>query len=245
MNLILFTKSNRQNDKLYCLDDYRADHIINILKSNPGDNLDVGLLNSGFGTGTIEEITNKRVIIRCDSLKPPEKLTPEIDLICALPRPQTLKKVLFISGMMGIRRLFLIRANRVEKSYYHSPLLEEENRSKHLFEGMMQGKNVICPEVEIFDRFKKFFEDSFPALFDDEYLKLLPDLDTAIKLKTTYDKNRSKIVIAIGPEGGWVPFETEMMEQYGFTKCKLGNWILRVEHAVMAALAQIEALKDK
>ncbi|NIP44236.1 MAG: RNA methyltransferase, partial [candidate division Zixibacteria bacterium] len=57
-----------------------------------------------------------------------------------------------------------------------------------------------------------------------------------------YDGSSGRILLAIGPEGGWVPFEIEMMQNHGFQKCTLGRWILRVEHAVTASLSQIEMI---
>ena len=39
-------------------------------------------------------------------------------------------------------------------------------------------------------------------------------------------------VVAIGPEGGWVPFEVELLEAHGFRPFSLGPRILRVETAV-------------
>ena len=89
---------------------------------------------------------------------------PEIDLVCALPRPQTLKKVLITSAMMGVRSLHLIRANRVEKSYFQSPLIQAENRLPYLVEGLAQGKLTRLPQVEVHDRFRAFFEDDLPRL---------------------------------------------------------------------------------
>ena len=48
---------------------------------------------------------------------------------------------------------------------------------------------------------------------------------------------------AVGPEGGWVPFELNLMQSLGFNPFTLGRWTLRVEHAVTAALSQIELMR--
>jgi RsmE family RNA methyltransferase len=51
------------------------------------------------------------------------------------------------------------------------------------------------------------------------------------------------LLFAIGPEGGWVLFEIELMEGLGFKRFSLGRWTLRVEHAVTAVLSQLELLR--
>ena len=148
---------------------------------------------------------------------------------------------------MNVHSLFLIRANRVEKSYYHSPLLNPENYQTYLIEGLSQGKFTRLPEVSIFERFKPFFEDSFPNIekqAGSEYIKLLPDSESGVMLNDVYSGDEQNIILAIGPEGGWVPFEIELMQGLGFKGFSLGPWTLRVEHALTAALAQIEAISS-
>jgi 16S rRNA (uracil1498-N3)-methyltransferase len=51
------------------------------------------------------------------------------------------------------------------------------------------------------------------------------------------------VLIAIGPEGGWIDRELDSFAARGFTAVRLGAPILRVEAAVTAALAQITLLR--
>jgi RsmE family RNA methyltransferase len=47
-------------------------------------------------------------------------------------------------------------------------------------------------------------------------------------------------VVAIGPEGGWIPYEVGMLEARGFQAFSLGPRILRVDVAVPYILGQLE-----
>ena len=47
------------------------------------------------------------------------------------------------------------------------------------------------------------------------------------------------IVLAIGPEGGWIPYEVEKFTAAGLQPVQLGERILRVETAVSALLARL------
>ncbi len=281
MNIIILFESDKQDDGLYHLSDYRAEHIRSILKPQINDRLEIGILNGQRGTASVQSITENEIILSDLLLENPITDDLTIDIIVALPRPQTVKKVLFISAMMGVRKIFFIRSNRVEKSFFHSPLLEEKNYNRFLIDGLQQGKKTLLPIVSIHDKFKPFMQDSLSRFYNEKKespIKLLPELDTeqtlvdifsickeeadegicrslntnegvshslnnVIPVKTGIHKKGTHILLAIGPEGGWVPYETEMMFSLGFQKFKLGSWTLRVEHALTACLAQIELFR--
>lgn len=242
MNLIILTEQDRTGESRFRLDDSRLVHIRTVLKLKPGDNLEVGLLDGPVASARVLSIGDKETVLEVNSWQEPSAGTPDTTLICALPRPQTLKKVLITCAMMGVRRLDLIRANRVEKSYFSSPMLESENQLPFLIEGLAQGKRTRLPEVHVHDRFRRFFEDVLDTTFRPtaDSLRLLCEPETKHRLPDLADGRHSRVLLAIGPEGGWVPFEIELMESRGFVPFSLGSWILRVEHAVVAALAQLE-----
>ena len=246
MNLIILTEADRVAENTFRLADNRAEHIRSVLKLGAGDTVLVGLLNGPQCTAHIVQDNSKSVELTCDNWREIPIPCPAIDLICALPRPQTLKKVLLTCAMTGVRSLHLIRANRVEKSYFQSPLIQAENQLPYLIEGLTQGKLTRLPLVSVHDRFRRFFEDEVDPIECDtgpESLRLLCSPDTKATLDTVYDKGTDQMIIAVGPEGGWVPFETELMQSVGFRPFTLGRWTLRVEHAVTAALAQVELMR--
>lgn len=245
MNIIILFESDKQDNGLYHLSDYRAEHIRSILKSQINDRLEIGILNGQQGTASVQSITENEIILSDVQLEETLQNNITIDIIVALPRPQTVKKVLFISAMMGVRNIFFIRSNRVEKSFFHSPLLEEKNYNRFLIDGLQQGKKTLLPMVSIHDKFKPFMQDSLRLFYkerQEQPLMLLPELEISDTLLDVYDKKNKHVLVAIGPEGGWVPFETEMMTSLGFHKFKLGGWTLRVEYALTACLAQISLL---
>jgi RsmE family RNA methyltransferase len=47
------------------------------------------------------------------------------------------------------------------------------------------------------------------------------------------------VTLAIGPEGGWIPYEIEELTEAGLQPVQLGDRILRVETAVSALLARL------
>lgn len=246
MNIIILLESDKKDDGVYHLSDERAEHIRSILKSQINDRLEIGILNGQLGTASINSISDDEIILSDLQLENEKPIDLTIDIIVALPRPQTVKKVLLTSAMMRVRNIFFIRTNRVEKSFFHSPLLEKENYNRFLIDGLQQGKNTQLPIVSIHDKFKPFMQDSRRLFYEkrnEQPICLLPELDTEQTLKDIFDKDNKHLLVAIGPEGGWVPFEIDMMQSLGFQKFKLGDWTLRVEHALTVCLAQVELLK--
>ncbi len=241
MNIIILTEKDSKSEKIYKISDNRFTHINNILKSEIGNIIEIGILNDRIGKAKIIDKNDCEILLEIIKLDNNNIISPTIDIICALPRPQTLKKVLNTCATMGVKNLHLIRSEKVEKSYFHSPLLEQKNYTKYLIEGLAQGKRTLLPKVTIHHKFKSFFETNY-NLNEENDLKLLAQPNLNNYLTKDEFNNLKSIVLAIGPEGGWNDFEINFMEERGFKKFKLSEYILRVETAVTASLAQVELL---
>lgn len=240
MNIIILTKEDRIKDDLYHLNDERYFHIRDILKLNETDVCEIGMLNGPCGKASVRNIDSEKVILKIDELYPIKEPEKGIEIICALPRPQTLKKVLSNCATMGVSKISLIRSEKVEKSYFQSPLLEKRNYDKYLIEGLSQGKRTHLPDVEIHKKFKPFFESRFPEN-DSVYILAIPEAEDYLSASIISEKN---LIIAIGPEAGWNEFEINFMKNAGFSEFKLSENTLRVENAVVSVLAQIELLRN-
>jgi len=244
MNLIILEGSDHAGAGRYVLTDSRADHIRVVLKAEPGDSVAVGLLNGPIARGRIETVSVEAVSLVCEGLTPMHDAFP-IDLILAMPRPKALKRVLVTIASMAVRSVHLVNAARVEKSYFDSPVLEPEIMRSHLIEGLSQGKHTQLPNVTVHKLFRPFVEDTMPQLATTEGgpgRRLLCHPGAKHRATDLALDPLQPVRLAIGPEGGWVPFEVELLEAAGFESFELGPWVLRVEAAVAVALGQISML---
>lgn len=242
MNLILL-HPQELTDNHVTLTGRRAEHIRKILRSTVGDSVRVGVLGGMLGTGCIREIDGHGIVLQVNlSLQP--QACPPTDLILAVPRPIMLKRVLAQAASMGVDRIFLINANRVEKSFFNSTLIRNNDFSEPLLLGLEQAIDTKLPEVSVHSRFRPFVEDLLPGLSDGCPVRLLahPEGDRNIS-QAAGKVSGQRAILAIGPEGGWVDFEVQRFKEQGFVSFSLGTRILRVDTAVPALLAQLNLLR--
>lgn len=243
MNIVIVAPEDFAHDEVCVLRDKRAEHIRTVLRGEAGQTIKVGMLNGNLGSGAIVSISDSSVELRCVFDTPTPTLSPTVDLICAVSRPKILRKVLYVSAMMGVRRIVFVRANRTDKSYLGSELLTAGGAKPFLIEGLSQGGFTHLPEVVFEPLFRPFVEDRLDGLFAprENFLRLLVDPSGKGSVSSlTRGCDNCHIVAAIGPENGWVEFERGVFEQQQFAPITLGPWTLRVEYAVAALLSQLQ-----
>jgi RsmE family RNA methyltransferase len=239
MNLVLLTEEDFVDADTVRLTGRRRLHAREVLKAQAGDALKVGLLQGPVGVGTVQEDSPDALVLKVSwRAAPPPR--PGVDLILALPRPKTLKKVLPACAALGVDRLVLLNSARVEKSYFESFVLEETSLRELLFLGLEQAKDTVLPEISIKKFFRPFVEDEIGAFCGPVATRLLPHPPAAKTLAEGRGPPGRK-VLAIGPEGGWVPFEVALLEAQGFVPVTAGPRPLRVEVAIPWLLGMLGA----
>lgn len=244
MNLILIEPGEISNNRV-ALKDRRCRHIRKVLRSKKGDTVKIGLVGGAIGIGRIIEIVPTQVVLEVKQLDSPPPPPSPTELILALPRPIMLKRVLAQAASLGVARIYLINANRVEKSFFSASLLAEQNYTAYLRKGLEQAVDTRLPEISIHKRFKPFVEDCLPEMINKYSTKLIAHPDSTSSLDQAVTRPfTAKAVLAVGPEGGWVDYEVGKFTELGFTPFTLGTRILRVDTAVPALLAQLDLLRQ-
>jgi len=243
MNLILL-HPQELTDQHVTLTGRRAEHIRKILRGTVGNSVRVGMLGGLLGAGCIQEMDGNRVVLKVHLTTEPPTFPPT-DLVLAVPRPIMLKRVLAQAASMGVTRIFLINANRVEKSFFSSTLIQNNDFTEPLCLGLEQAMDTRLPEISVHPRFRPFVEDLLPELLSDCPIRLLahPEGNQTIA-QAAKGLSAQRTVLAIGPEGGWVDFEVQRFMEQGFTPFSLGPRILRVDTAVPALMAQLSLLRQ-
>ena len=235
MNLIILFKNDFiDGTSQVSIHDYRLKHIREVNKSSVGDELRVGLIGGNIGTGRITFIDDNRLKMEVTlDQEPPAPVL--LTLVLAMPRPRVLKRVLSQVTAMGTKKIILINSYRVEKSFWKSPVLEIENLNKYLIRGLEQGKDTIVPEVWIRPLFKPFVEDELPCVTKES----LPFVAHPVSSEPCPYNVGKPVTLAVGPEGGFIPYEIEKLIACGFTAVHLGERILHVESAISGLISRL------
>jgi RsmE family RNA methyltransferase len=237
VNLVLLFEPERVLADRFLVRGPRAEHIRNVLGAKIGDELRVGLLEGPVGVARVLSL-GPEVELSCVFEETPPR--PDVDLILAVPRPKSLKKLLPEVTALGVDRLILLRTWRVAKPYLSTAILEPKIHQPLLHEGMMQAMTTRMPRVSVEPLFKPFVEDRLPSF---EGLKLVAHPYAETPLHQVPIAAGERIVLLVGPEGGLLPYEIDALESSGFRSIHMGERILRVETACVALLAQLSLLR--
>ena len=245
MNLILIHPHEPDSAGLVRLAGERAEHIRHVLKATPGKTLRIGLLNGPKGCGTVESVSGKEVVLRCEF---EEKIPacPAVDLLLALPRPKVMKRLWAQLAALGIGRIILTNAEKVERYYFDSHVLEPDFYNERLIEGLQQAGDTLLPEVRIVKELKPFLEDELNSVFPVSGKKLLADPSGEQNVFQALESaEAAKILMAVGPEGGWTPYELELFAAHGFKIFHAGPRILRTDTACIALLSMVAEIQRR
>ena len=232
MNRILFESSEIADGVATC-SDARAEHILAVLHGEVGQTLKTGELDGRIGTGEIVSIEGRTVAIKVSHTE--ESLRPWCDLVLAPPRPRVMKRLLPQLASLGVGTIVLVGAKKVEKDFWGATLLKEENYRPLLVDGLMQAGTSVVPRMETRRNFRRFVGDELDSLF--------PTANRVVGhpggAPNAPAQKPGRLLLAVGPEGGWTDDEVFLLESHGFSRYSLGSRILRTDTALVALLARL------
>ncbi|GAC1374636.1 MAG: hypothetical protein NVSMB40_11840 [Aquirhabdus sp.] len=101
--------------------------------------------------------------------------------------------------------------------------------------GLEQAGDTVAPVIEVRPRFRPFVEDELPALVLGKTAIVAHPYATAVApIGLT-----TPCVLVVGAEGGFIPFEIDLLEKSGCQSVSLGQRILRTETAVPLLIGRL------
>ncbi|MES2855169.1 MAG: 16S rRNA (uracil(1498)-N(3))-methyltransferase [Bdellovibrionota bacterium] len=237
MNLILFDANELQKSTLE-VRDRRARHIVDIHRARLGDILNVGQIDGLQGTGKVIEVSSSPddPVVKLEiELKHPSPPPLSLTLFLALPRPKFLRKTLQTVATLGVKDIYLINSARVEKVYWSCAQLSETEVRESFLLGLEQARDTLLPRLHLKNLFKPFVEDELPSLISrsEAYVAHPSATDECPRART------GPLSLAIGPEGGFIPYEIDHLIRAGMKPVSIGPRILKVETAVTALISRL------
>ena len=233
MNLLLL-RTDQIKQNIAIVNGRQFDQLTKVQRAKLGDSVRVGEINGLMGTGTITAMDSQSASIQIDLNSSPPAALP-LTLILALPRPKMLRRIIQTIAAMGVKKLYLINSHRVEKSFWQTAFLQPDALREQLILGLEQARDTRMPEIIQRKLFKPFVEDELGEIITGtNALVAQPSSQSSCPVNSA-----EPISLAIGPEGGFIPYEIEKLNQIGFESVHLGPRILRVENAVPALISRL------
>jgi RsmE family RNA methyltransferase len=244
VNVLLLAPDEIGADGVVVLSPPHAAHVGKVLKVPVGHSLRVGVIDGPMGTGTVTAIAGDRVELRC-TFEPAIPARPRVDVLLALPRPKVMRRLWAQLAALGVGQVILTNAEKVERDYFDSHVLQPEGYRPLLIEGLQQARDTRVPIVSIHKRFKVLVEDGLDALFPSGRRIVAHPSAVASTSSTLAGVNANeRVLVAIGPEGGWNDFEVNLLVAHGFQPAGMGPRTLATTTACVALLAVVhEALR--
>lgn len=245
MNLILIGEDDLRDDGRIALGGRRARHIREVLRASPGDELRIGMCRGRLGKGLVVTIGESDPVVLEPRWTGDPAVRPAIDLIIAMPRPKVLARVLQTCACMGVGRIDIVNAWRVNKSYLASPQLSDSSIRANLLLGCEQGATTWVPDVAIHRLLMPFMRGPLvERLASGQPNAIIAHPRTRRSVESALMQDGLNVVLAaIGPERGWVDRELASFRELGFSNVHLGERTLRCEIAVAVLIAQIEIVR--
>lgn len=242
MNLLLL-ESEEVDGNVADIADARAEHLRRVWRVEPGQGLGLGIVDGPRGRGTVEEVDGARVRIRITSLEEEPPPRPAVDLLLAVPRPKVLKRLFAPLASLGVGRLLLTGAERVERFYFDSHAVTPELWRPRLLEGLAQVRDTRLPEVTVHRSLARLLEMGRLEGLAPDTERLVADVGAARPLDVPSPRevcsalpSGHRVLLAVGPEGGWTPAEMEMLVSRAFQPVRMGSRSLRSDVACISLL---------
>lgn len=241
MNLLLFEAHELSAQGGAVLGDDRARHVREVLRAVPGQELRAGIVDGPLGSVRVLEVHRDRVSFdAAELLRAPTPERPRVDLLLAMPRPKVFARLLPGLAALGVGRVFVSNAARVERYYFDTHRLGPDEVRRRLLEGLAQARDTRLPELTLHHSFRRLVEDELAGAS----LRLVADAAESRALARVSDACAAlpateRVLLAIGPEGGWVDFERELFAARGFVAVGLGARVLRADVACLVALGLV------
>jgi 16S rRNA (uracil1498-N3)-methyltransferase len=193
----------------------------------------------------VDTIARDRIEFTLLEPLPASKRAADITLLLSIVKFDAFEEALEKATELGVSQIIPLSAARSEKNLVAAAAKRSERWRKILLESSQQSRRLRVPNLVATAKPAPAFAEQaagrqkFCVLFSERpdapaLRKILPGNPS---VQPADPANPLVLAIAIGPEGGWTDEEFAAARSSGFHEASLGPLILRVETAVVSALA--------
>jgi len=241
VNIVLFERWEIDDGGRVEVSDVRARHLLRVLRVASGSVVRIGVIDGPIGAGTVAGVADGAVTLQC-ALEPEAPERPRVDLLLALPRPKVLRRLWAHLAALGVGRVILTNAEKVERDYFDSHIVHDDGFRPLLIEGLQQARDTRMPVVSVHKRFTVLVEDELDGLCPGGR-RLVAHAGASASIASALGTvgARDRVLVAVGPEGGWNDFELALLERHAFTPVTMGPRTLATTTACVALLTLVHS----
>ena len=207
-----------------------ADHLVRVLRAHVGQEFDIAA-GAVVRRGRIVSVQPSRVEFELGK-DVPAATTPNITLLLAIFKFDRMEWAIEKCTELGVSRIVPVIARRTDAHLASAAAKRSERWGRLTLQAAEQSRRAAPPEIaapiKLQEAANQITSGLKIALTESEQQVLLRDVLAG--------QPGAKIVLAVGPEGGWVDDELEFLKKAGWSSASLGSTILRAETAAMAAI---------
>ena len=209
-------------------------HLVRVRRGRVGDKVRVFDEQGREFEGEVCEIRKDKAIIRFIGECFPSTASPiEITLLQALPKGRKMDLIVQKTTELGVWKVIPLIT---ERTVVRLPKSDRVARWNHIaLEACRQSGQCSIPLVTSITRLEDLDLASLPG----QKIILCGGAETGLK-EVLRGSSEEKVVLMVGPEGGWSPREVELSLQRGFIPAGLGGRILRTETAGVIGVALVQ-----
>ncbi|GGM31185.1 ribosomal RNA small subunit methyltransferase E [Paraliobacillus quinghaiensis] len=218
-------------------------HITRVMRMESGDEI---ICNHPSGKAAICKIltvSDQEVVVSINNwLEQSAELPIHVTVAQGLPKGDKLELILQKGTELGATGFIPFQASRSVVKWDNKKVAKKIERFKKIVkEASEQSHRTILPHVESIETIQSLVANS--AFYDHKFVayeETTRELPTK-KLSYYFDQitTGEKVLICIGPEGGFSESEITKLHTAGFESIRLGPRILRTETAALYALASL------
>lgn len=208
-----------------------AEHLARVLRARVGEEFDI-VANGVLHRGRIATIADTRVEFELGEEIPGEAAPIQLTLFLAIFKFDRMEWAIEKCTELGVARIAPLITRRSDSRLVSASVKRVERWRRIALQASEQSRRTSPPEI--CDPIKLREALALPA----ELKMVLSEGEKQFHLRDiAYPEDADRILLAIGPEGGWTEEELELFQKTGWISVTLGSTILRAETAAIAATA--------
>jgi 16S rRNA (uracil1498-N3)-methyltransferase len=203
-----------------------AHHGRNVLRLSPGDEVELFDGRGQYAHARVDKLGKSEILLRVESVETAEKPRPKIVLATAVPKFAHQEVLVRMATELGVNYFMPVIFERSSVREQFRP----EKWQRWVVEACKQCRAHYLPEVTSPVRFADFIR----TLSSTDLLIYGDTASAQNPLSSQQVTSAERLVIFVGPEGGFTESETLALSQAGAFPLRIGRQILRIETAAIA-----------